>query len=414
VNRSQACVIAAPGGPAHVLLTDTSAEHIPGCNLAVRRSVFDEIGGFRPEYHAAGDDVDFCWRLLERDHVIAFNAAAMVWHYRRCTVKAWLKQQAGYGKAEALLISSYRTRFGPLGGARWRGVVYQSALRQLAHGASRIFSGVFGSAPYQFVYSAPVSETGRLLTGPVWWLLTVAVALNALWLHHLLWFAAAMAALPLIHTAREALRLPLPHVWRGLRARLLLWSMLLLQPVVRGWARLLWNVRLSSFPGGPWFSRTRRPSARHSRYKRVAAFELWSENGMGSQDLLDALLHSLRASGTPVKTDDGWQDWDLETMAGRWWRVRFTCVTEYHSDNKCLTRVRIASRAAIPALLVFWLLPALVVTLVFLTNWHPVWALGTLFAATVLFEMLHRASVNRAANQVVTTATAAGFTIDAE
>ena len=30
----QACVAAAPGGPSHVLLTDTVAEHIPGCNMS--------------------------------------------------------------------------------------------------------------------------------------------------------------------------------------------------------------------------------------------------------------------------------------------------------------------------------------------------------------------------------------------
>jgi GT2 family glycosyltransferase len=152
VNRSQACVISAPGGPAHVLLTDTMAEHVPGCNLAVRRSVFDELGGFQPEYHAAGDDVDFCWRLIEKGYVIAFDAAAMVWHYRRCSVRGFLRQQAGYGKAEALLTARHSSRFGQLGGARWRGIVYQAALRRLAHSSSRIYSGIFGMASYQAVY----------------------------------------------------------------------------------------------------------------------------------------------------------------------------------------------------------------------------------------------------------------------
>src|SRR5439155_453064 len=56
----QACVAAAPGGPSHVLLTDIVAEHIPGCNMAFWRWAFENVGGFDPEYHAAGDDVDFC------------------------------------------------------------------------------------------------------------------------------------------------------------------------------------------------------------------------------------------------------------------------------------------------------------------------------------------------------------------
>ena len=60
------CVANAPGGPAHVLISDREAEHIPGCNMAFRRSAVEAIGGFDPIYRAAGDDVDVCWRLQER------------------------------------------------------------------------------------------------------------------------------------------------------------------------------------------------------------------------------------------------------------------------------------------------------------------------------------------------------------
>src|SRR4029077_901680 len=49
-NSIQACVAAAPGGPSHVLLTDTVAEHIPGCNMAFYRWAFENVGGFDPEY----------------------------------------------------------------------------------------------------------------------------------------------------------------------------------------------------------------------------------------------------------------------------------------------------------------------------------------------------------------------------
>ena len=43
--------------------SDTEAEHIPGCNMAFRREALLEIGGFDPQFRAAGDDVDVCWRL---------------------------------------------------------------------------------------------------------------------------------------------------------------------------------------------------------------------------------------------------------------------------------------------------------------------------------------------------------------
>ncbi|HXK33914.1 MAG TPA: glycosyltransferase, partial [Dehalococcoidia bacterium] len=70
------CVANAPGGPLHVLLSDTLAEHIPGCNMAFRKTALQAINGFDPQYRAAGDDVDLCWRLQERGGTIGFHAGA--------------------------------------------------------------------------------------------------------------------------------------------------------------------------------------------------------------------------------------------------------------------------------------------------------------------------------------------------
>jgi hypothetical protein len=38
------CIAKAPGGPIHVLVSDREAEHIPGCNMAFRREVLEELG----------------------------------------------------------------------------------------------------------------------------------------------------------------------------------------------------------------------------------------------------------------------------------------------------------------------------------------------------------------------------------
>ncbi|WP_193212697.1 glycosyltransferase, partial [Luteolibacter marinus] len=61
-----AIVAAAPGAPSHVMIDDSEAEHLPGCNIAVRRTAYFDIGGFDPAFTTAGDDVDFCWRLRDR------------------------------------------------------------------------------------------------------------------------------------------------------------------------------------------------------------------------------------------------------------------------------------------------------------------------------------------------------------
>ena len=88
------CVAHAPGGPIHVLVSDTEAEHIPGCNMAYRREALLAIGGFDSQFRAAGDDVDVCWRLQERGETLGFHAAAVVWHCRRKSVRGYLAAAA--------------------------------------------------------------------------------------------------------------------------------------------------------------------------------------------------------------------------------------------------------------------------------------------------------------------------------
>lgn len=143
----EAVVAVAPGAPAHVLLEDLRAEHLPGCNLVVRREAFESVGGFRRQFETAGDDVDFCWRLLDADWELAFVPAAFVWHRRRSSFLCYLKQQAGYGRAEALLYEAHPDRFNSTGIA-WKGSVYAGGpITADAH--SVIYFGAMGLAGYQ-------------------------------------------------------------------------------------------------------------------------------------------------------------------------------------------------------------------------------------------------------------------------
>src|SRR5207237_8627430 len=105
------CVAASPGQPTHVLVSDQLAEHIPGCNMAFSREALLAINGFDYQYRKAGDDVGVCWRLQQAGRWISFAPGAFVWHHRRQTPHTYLKQQAGYGEAEALLRFKHPDRF---------------------------------------------------------------------------------------------------------------------------------------------------------------------------------------------------------------------------------------------------------------------------------------------------------------
>lgn len=147
---TEAVMRAAPGAPSHVLLDDTSAEHLPGCNIAVRKGVFWKIGGFDPVFRTAGDDVDFCWRLSDAGHRLAFVPGAFVWHWRRPSILAFLRQQIGYGKAEKLLLAKHPVRFGKNGEARWMGFVYGGGAVHAVDG-SVIYYGQMGQAGFQAI-----------------------------------------------------------------------------------------------------------------------------------------------------------------------------------------------------------------------------------------------------------------------
>ena len=59
-----------------------------GANMAVRRSVFEEIGPFdealSPGTHSrAGEEIDLYFRLLRKDRTVLYNPRAIVWHDHR-------------------------------------------------------------------------------------------------------------------------------------------------------------------------------------------------------------------------------------------------------------------------------------------------------------------------------------------
>lgn len=72
-------------------------------NLAVRRSLFTEIGLFRP-YLTTGGDADFCWRALKNSQRnYRFVPEAIVLHRHRSTLAELAKQWQRYGRSNQYL-----------------------------------------------------------------------------------------------------------------------------------------------------------------------------------------------------------------------------------------------------------------------------------------------------------------------
>jgi GT2 family glycosyltransferase len=68
----------------------------PSVNLSIRKDKFIEVGGFDSQYWP-GEDTAFCATLMEANVVIHYQPEVVVWHHRRSSLFAHLKQAGGYG-----------------------------------------------------------------------------------------------------------------------------------------------------------------------------------------------------------------------------------------------------------------------------------------------------------------------------
>ncbi|MDE1170163.1 MAG: glycosyltransferase [Verrucomicrobium sp.] len=334
----QATVAAAPGSPSHVLLTDTVAEHVPGCNMAYYKSALEEIGGFDPEYRKAGDDVDLCWRLMQRGYQIGFSPAAVVWHYRRFTVKAYFGQQTGYGEAEALLRYKHLNYFGTTGSAIWHGRVYTQVRMDPLFLRPVVYHGIFGTGFFQSVY--PRNENPFLqLFGSLEWVvlaamvLVLSIPLPPLRLVPLILFGlTVLAGLSYMTRARIEPR------FDGVRSRLLLFYLAVAQPLRRGWARYFTWLRGKRTPPAVIAAPEKEPHA-SSGFWSAGHLTFWSEGGRERTELLHEVERLLDAEGWNYSPDTGWTDWDLHLFASRWWNLRLRTMTEIYPHGRRLTRV---------------------------------------------------------------------------
>jgi mycofactocin glycosyltransferase len=75
-------------------------------NCAVRRSAFEQVGGFEPSARAA-EDADLCWRLQDAGWRLEERPEAVVEHRARETLGALLRQLAVHGAGVAWLDRRY-------------------------------------------------------------------------------------------------------------------------------------------------------------------------------------------------------------------------------------------------------------------------------------------------------------------
>jgi GT2 family glycosyltransferase len=357
-------VARSPGGPVHVLVSDDRAEHVPGCNMAFWKILLSEVGGFDPVYTQAGDDVDLCWKALDRSWSISFHPAAVVWHHRRAGLRTYLRQQWTYGCSEALVEARHPQRFTAAGTARWRGRIYNSLTPPL--GRQRIYRGPYGTAAYQSVYrgGGHVLDLVHQIGVPTaaMMLLSAPLALLRPWLA-----APAIVAFAFVATLAgiDMSRAKAPE--RGRRRRLRFRVMValhhLLQPLARSLAR--------SRHRNPARRGLDEPSDLPGAVQRRPGGVVVVREDRPRAELAAGLVDALRRRGIRAVYPSGWEDYDARLLLS-------PCAygelqTSAHPEGFVQVRIRLRPRrravviAAVGAAAAFVVSPAIGVLPVLLT-----------------------------------------------
>ncbi|HEY8584755.1 MAG TPA: glycosyltransferase, partial [Capillimicrobium sp.] len=107
-NWQERAVGGAPGVAMPIVGADGRCTHIAGCNMSFRADIAREAR-FDPGV-GIGDDLEFCFRVLDRGHDILLAPTGIVLHHRRRSLKRYVKQMHLYGRWSGLIIKRHGER----------------------------------------------------------------------------------------------------------------------------------------------------------------------------------------------------------------------------------------------------------------------------------------------------------------
>ncbi len=93
----------------HIPKLRKEVDDYPTCNLLVRKSTFDAVGGFDSPYWP-GEDTILCWKLTHRaGKKIIYDPDVQVFHHRRPLFKKHWKQIGNYGLHRGYFVKKFPT-----------------------------------------------------------------------------------------------------------------------------------------------------------------------------------------------------------------------------------------------------------------------------------------------------------------
>jgi O-antigen biosynthesis protein len=304
----------------------------------------------------------------------------VVWHHRRDSVRAYLRQQRGYGEAEGLLERKWPQKYSVAGHPAWRGRVYGSGAAEF-HGQRRwrVYHGTWGTSAFQSVYRPANGTLAALPLVPEFYL--VIAALLALSLGGLAWepllaavplLAAAVAAV-LVDAGLGATRSTVVRTASSPAVRLRAAALVALLYVLQPLARLHGRLRVGLTP-------LRRMGPRGMVWPRPRRLAVWDERWSSPESRLAAIEERLRAEGAAARRGGPYARWDLEVRGGTVGAARLRIAVEEHGAGRQLARFALWPRPSVLGLAVAVVLGGLAAAALA----DRAWTVGAVLAATAL------------------------------
>jgi O-antigen biosynthesis protein len=264
----------------------------------------------------------------------------MVWHHRRNSIRAYWRQQQGYGKAEALLEKKWPEKYNVAGHSSWAGRLYGKGVPQiLSWCRGRIYQGTWGSALFQSIYQPAPGLFASLPMMPEWYFVigsfVVLSALGILWTP-LLWalpLLALAAGTLVVQASVNAVRASFTSRPRSGAIWLGLWGLTTLLHLIQPLARLRGRLRYGLTP---W----RWNPVQGLVWPWPQVFIMWHEQWRSTTERLQNVEAILRTGGTSVVRGGDYDRWDLEVRGGLFGSARTLMTIEEHGAGKQLIRFR--------------------------------------------------------------------------
>ena len=81
-------------------------EHIPTCNLCLKKEIFDEVGKF-DENFVKGQDLELNYRIVKAGYKLFYSPSIQVTHYRKQHIRHFARQIYKWAKAKAAIIKKH-------------------------------------------------------------------------------------------------------------------------------------------------------------------------------------------------------------------------------------------------------------------------------------------------------------------